>query len=245
MKLRKTSKLVVKWKYIIIQGGMKLRKPSKLMVNWKYIIIQGGDETQKTIKIGGKLKVHYHSRGGWNSENHQNWCGKLSFILSFLFCPSASSTVATYNFTAPNCTGTIISLEPCALNAEYLHAISYTDLLKMSLLWGYHFRDKLNCPTKAHFRVLILSMLYEWASLTKKNVLGWCPKKIFVVEWLIWLKCLSTCLWVVLVFPFSHNEIGFICAKTNPPKKINFFKFKKKLLWWSQSIFWRCIHTWC
>jgi hypothetical protein len=31
-----------------------------------------------------------------------------------------STTAATYNFTAPTCTGTIIiPLEPCALNAEF------------------------------------------------------------------------------------------------------------------------------
>jgi len=40
----------------------------------------------------------------------------LSFFLS-------ASTPATYIFTAPNCTTAIISLEPCALNAEYRHFI--------------------------------------------------------------------------------------------------------------------------
>jgi hypothetical protein len=35
----------------------------------------------------------------------------------------SASTAATYIFTAPNCTTTIISLEPCALNAEYQHFI--------------------------------------------------------------------------------------------------------------------------
>ncbi len=48
----------------------------------------------------------------------------------------SASTAATYIFIAPNCTTTIIiSLEPCALNAEYEHFIlscnvSYWDLLK-------------------------------------------------------------------------------------------------------------------
>ncbi len=31
----------------------------------------------------------------------------------------SASTTATYIFTAPTCTTTIISLEPCALNAEF------------------------------------------------------------------------------------------------------------------------------
>jgi hypothetical protein len=42
-------------------------------------------------------------------------------------CPSlflsASTTTTTYIFTAPNCTTTIVSLEPCALNAEFQHFI--------------------------------------------------------------------------------------------------------------------------
>ncbi len=47
----------------------------------------------------------------------------------------SASTAATYIFTAPNCTSTIISLEPCTANAEYQRfilscSISYWDLLK-------------------------------------------------------------------------------------------------------------------
>jgi hypothetical protein len=58
-----------------------------------------------------------------------NWVSAcLSFFLS-------ASTAATYIFTAPNCTTTIINLESCALNAEYQHfipscSISCWDLLK-------------------------------------------------------------------------------------------------------------------
>jgi len=48
----------------------------------------------------------------------------MSFIVSVLL-PECLSTAATYIFTAPNCTTTIISLEPRALNAEYQHFISY------------------------------------------------------------------------------------------------------------------------
>jgi len=52
----------------------------------------------------------------------------LSFFLS-------ASTAATYIFTAPKCTTIIVSLEPCALNAEFQHlilscSISYSDLIK-------------------------------------------------------------------------------------------------------------------
>jgi hypothetical protein len=36
----------------------------------------------------------------------------------------SASIAATYIFTAPNCTTTIITLEPCALNAEYQSELS-------------------------------------------------------------------------------------------------------------------------
>jgi hypothetical protein len=64
-----------------------------------------------------------------------NFCGKLSFVLSFLsFCLSAS-TAGTCIFTDHTCTTTIVSLEPCALNAEFQHfvlssTILYWDLIK-------------------------------------------------------------------------------------------------------------------
>jgi hypothetical protein len=65
-------------------------------------------------------KVHYHLTTGDETQKTINFGSKLSFILSFLFFVSAS-TAATYIFTAPNCTTTIINVEPCALNAEYQH----------------------------------------------------------------------------------------------------------------------------
>jgi predicted naringenin-chalcone synthase len=52
----------------------------------------------------------------------------LSFFLS-------ASIAARYIVTAPNCTTTIVSLERCALNAEFQNfilsgSISYSDLIK-------------------------------------------------------------------------------------------------------------------
>jgi hypothetical protein len=44
--------------------------------------------------------------------NLVSWC--LSFFLS-------AYTAATYIFTTPPCTITIITLEPCSLNAEFKH----------------------------------------------------------------------------------------------------------------------------
>ncbi len=46
-----------------------------------------------------------------------NFGGKLSFILCFLFFLSAYTAAATYKFKVTICTTTIITLEPCALNA--------------------------------------------------------------------------------------------------------------------------------
>jgi hypothetical protein len=68
----------------------------------KYISIQRGMKLRKkTINFGGKL----------------SFTPCLSFLLN-------ASTAATYVFTPPNCTTIIISLEPCALNAEwYQHFI--------------------------------------------------------------------------------------------------------------------------
>jgi hypothetical protein len=43
----------------------------------------------------------------------------LNFILSFPFFVSASTAAAKYIFTAPTCTTTMITLEPCALNDSH------------------------------------------------------------------------------------------------------------------------------
>jgi hypothetical protein len=55
---------------------------------------------------------------------HEFFCGKLSFILfdqSFLFPEQPAHLLVFFN--APACTTTLITLEPCALNAEFLHSI--------------------------------------------------------------------------------------------------------------------------
>jgi hypothetical protein len=55
---------------------------------------------------------------------------RASFILSFLFLERLHCIAATYIFTAPKCTTTIISLEHCALNAGYQHFILRRRLIK-------------------------------------------------------------------------------------------------------------------
>jgi hypothetical protein len=54
----------------------------------------------------------------------------VSPCLSFFF---SASTVAAYIFTAPTCKVTIISLEPCALNAYFQHFIPRFN--KIPTLW--------------------------------------------------------------------------------------------------------------
>jgi hypothetical protein len=74
-----------------------------------------------------------------NSEMHHflwlpTWVSS-GFDLFFL----SASIVATYIFTAPTCTTTIITLEPCALNAEFHHFIIIPRFYnKTSLLCGPH-----------------------------------------------------------------------------------------------------------
>ncbi len=58
-----------------------------------------------------------------------SFCGKLEFhpVFPFSLAPHA---LAAYIFTtAPTCKATIISLEPCALNADFFN-ISFPDLIK-------------------------------------------------------------------------------------------------------------------
>ncbi len=63
-----------------------------------------------------------------------NWVSSpLSFFMS-------AFTAATYIFTAPTCTTTIIILKPCALNVEFQHFILRFN--KISLLCRYHWKRR-------------------------------------------------------------------------------------------------------
>jgi hypothetical protein len=69
------------------------------------------------------MKILQNEITGTQTSFATNFGAKLSFILSFLF-PERLNTAATYIFTAPTCTTTIITLGPCALNAEFHPEIS-------------------------------------------------------------------------------------------------------------------------
>jgi hypothetical protein len=65
-----------------------------------------------------------------------NWVSScLSFSLS-------ASTAAAYIFTAPNCITTIISLGPCALNAEFQHFILRHGYFTDNSIIGEFFSNK-------------------------------------------------------------------------------------------------------
>ncbi len=82
-------------------------------------------------------------RGGWVKLRNApgTFCAKLSFILfwprlSFVSWPPPL-LLHIFSLTAPTCTTTIITLEPCgALNAEFQHFILRFN--KTSLLCRYH-----------------------------------------------------------------------------------------------------------
>jgi hypothetical protein len=63
-----------------------------------------------------KSTLAFKGGGGAETQKTINFGGKLSFSLSFLF---PKRLHCCYILTAPTCTSTIISLEPCALNAEF------------------------------------------------------------------------------------------------------------------------------
>jgi hypothetical protein len=73
----------------------------------KYITIENFWFLLEEIQKNRKISIQ-----GWRDLS---FCGELSFTLSLLFL-SAS-------ITAPTCKAIIISLEPCALNADFQHFI--------------------------------------------------------------------------------------------------------------------------
>jgi hypothetical protein len=92
------------------------------------------------------MKILHSEVTGTQTSFSTNFGGKLSFILSFLF---PERIRCCYIYFHRSCTTTIISLEPCALNAEFRHFISYWDLMKISLLCRYHWkRDRGSKPAQ-------------------------------------------------------------------------------------------------
>jgi len=82
-----------------------------------------------------RYEILQNEISGVQTSLSRNFSGKLSFIPSFLFLERAS-TAAKYIFTAPTCTTTIITFDPCALNAEFQHVILRFN--KISLPCRYH-----------------------------------------------------------------------------------------------------------
>ncbi len=61
-------------------------------------------------------------------------------------------TAATYIFTTPPCTTTIITLDPCALNAEFLHFIlRFNDLIKFHNFADGYLKDRIGGERQGDF----------------------------------------------------------------------------------------------
>ncbi len=95
--------------------------------------VKSGDQGPRTssfrIIIGHRtgilgMKILQNEITGTQTSFSTNFGGKLSFILCFLFPDRLHCTAATYIFTAPTCTTTIITLKPCSLNAEFQYFIA-------------------------------------------------------------------------------------------------------------------------
>ncbi len=146
-----------------------------------------------------------------------NWVSSCLY-----FCLSASNA-ATYIFTTPNCTTTIISLQSCALNAEYQHFI--LRFIKMSLLISQM------CPLENEMFLFVPKTLpienipftgtYTWGRCRKELMVKDIPRLSFrllprnLIFWYFSFRLRKVC-WqcssLVRVF-FSSFLSGFVIAE--------------------------------
>jgi hypothetical protein len=89
--------------------------------------------TQGEIFIKTCKRVHYHSMRVKLLKPSILVVNLVSSCLSFYM---SDSIVATYTFTTPTCTTTIITFKPCALDVEFQHFILRFN--QISLLCKYH-----------------------------------------------------------------------------------------------------------
>ncbi len=64
--------------------------------------------------MGASNEILQNEITGTQTSFSTNFDDELSFILSFIL-PERLHCSATYSFSAPTCTTTIVTLEPCAL----------------------------------------------------------------------------------------------------------------------------------
>jgi len=83
------------------------------------------------------MKILQKEITGTKTSFPTNFGGKQSFILCFL------------SACTPTCTTTIITLEPCALNAEFHYFIPRNN--EISLLCGYHWKKRRWGETEGDF----------------------------------------------------------------------------------------------
>jgi hypothetical protein len=97
------------------------------------ISAKSGKESTSTLSVVIK-RVRFKKKKNLQNIHLKDRKPSIVSCLSFFFM--SDSTAATYIFTSPTCTATIIPLEPCALSAEFQHFIPRFN--KISLLYGYH-----------------------------------------------------------------------------------------------------------
>jgi hypothetical protein len=115
------------WQYnfeeILKRQHDTLPKKNNWNENPPYLSVKSGKDSTSTLNLvinrvrlekTCKISTLAFKDVGWNSENRQFWSFS-EFHLVFLSAP----TDATYIFTVPTCTASMIPIQLCALNAEF------------------------------------------------------------------------------------------------------------------------------
>jgi hypothetical protein len=123
---------------------------SFFIVQQSYPQSQAIKRPEKNIKCVTGNEILQNEVIGTQTSLSTNFGGKLSCIPFFL----RASTAATHIVTAPTYTTTIISVEPCAWNAEFQHFILRFN--KSSLLCGYHWKRGCGVKERVTLRITLM-----------------------------------------------------------------------------------------
>ncbi len=120
--------------------------------------------------------------------------------LSFFF---SASTVAAYTFTRPTSKTTIISLEPCALNADFQHFIHRFN--EIFLLYGYPQRRVCDVRRPKDRVTLQVILVFTFT----------CPKTFTQGRVHVFDKYLQCWYWTIHSFQLIHlhNMENYVCVR--------------------------------
>ncbi len=123
------------------------------------------------VEVKGVTENENFTKRGTQTSFYTNFGGTLSFLLSFhfpeLFNIFPSSAAATYIFTAPTCTTTIIALEPCALYAKFEHFILRFN--KISLRLQIPLKEGIGGEREGEDKIIIIPKLHLYSSSFMKS----------------------------------------------------------------------------